>query len=39
VHGHYFGDIRPANTMLAVKELIGDGYRIEIEAEAITSAI
>lgn len=39
VHGHYFGDIRPANTMLAVKELIGDGYRVEIEAEAITSAI
>lgn len=38
VHGHYFGDIRPANTMLAVKELIGDGYRVEIEAEAITDS-
>ena len=36
VHGQYFGDIRPANTMLAVKELIGEGYRVEIEAEAIT---
>ncbi|MDB5846534.1 MAG: aldo/keto reductase [Rhodoferax sp.] len=43
VHGHYFGDasggIRPANTMLAVAELIGEGYLVEIEAEAITSGL
>ena len=42
VHGRYFGEasggIRPANTMLAVAELIGDGYRVEIEAEAITES-
>ncbi|WP_394792285.1 aldo/keto reductase [Rhodoferax sp.] len=38
VHGHYFGDIRPANTMLAVAELIGNGYRVEIEAEAVTDS-
>ncbi|MFM9428911.1 aryl-alcohol dehydrogenase-like predicted oxidoreductase/enamine deaminase RidA (YjgF/YER057c/UK114 family) [Variovorax sp. GrIS 2.14] len=38
VHGHYFGHIRPANTMLAVAALIGDGYRVEIEAEAITDS-
>ncbi len=35
VHGSYFGQIRPANTMLQVAALIGDGYLVEIEAEAI----
>ncbi len=35
VHGSYFGHIRPANTMLQVAALIGDGYLVEIEAEAI----
>jgi aryl-alcohol dehydrogenase-like predicted oxidoreductase/enamine deaminase RidA (YjgF/YER057c/UK114 family) len=35
VHGSYFGHIRPANTMLVVAALIGDGYLVEIEAEAI----
>lgn len=35
VHGHYFGNTRPANTMLQVAGLIGDGYRVEIEAEAV----
>jgi aryl-alcohol dehydrogenase-like predicted oxidoreductase/enamine deaminase RidA (YjgF/YER057c/UK114 family) len=34
VHGRYFGDIRPANTLLQVAGLIGAGYRVEIEAEA-----
>ncbi|MBY6146854.1 aldo/keto reductase [Mameliella alba] len=33
VHARYFGDIRPANTMVVVKALIG-GYAVEIEAEA-----
>jgi aryl-alcohol dehydrogenase-like predicted oxidoreductase/enamine deaminase RidA (YjgF/YER057c/UK114 family) len=33
-HGRVFGDIRPANTTLAVGSLIG-GYEVEIEVEAI----
>ena len=36
VHGRYFGDIRPTNTLLQVGALIGEGYRVEIEAEAVT---
>ncbi|MEO6624956.1 MAG: aldo/keto reductase [Burkholderiaceae bacterium] len=35
VHGSYFGTIRPANTLLQVGALIGEGYRVEIEAEAL----
>jgi aryl-alcohol dehydrogenase-like predicted oxidoreductase/enamine deaminase RidA (YjgF/YER057c/UK114 family) len=35
VHGRYFGDIRPVNTLLQVAALVGSGYRVEIEAEAI----
>lgn len=35
VHGKYFGVIRPANTLLEVSALIGDGYLVEIEAEAV----
>jgi enamine deaminase RidA (YjgF/YER057c/UK114 family) len=35
VHGTYFGHVRPANTMLQVAALIGDGYLVEIEAEAV----
>jgi aryl-alcohol dehydrogenase-like predicted oxidoreductase/enamine deaminase RidA (YjgF/YER057c/UK114 family) len=37
VHGRYFGEIRPANTMLEVSRLIGEGYRVEIEADAVLS--
>ena len=37
VHGAFFGDIRPANTLLQVGALVGDGYRVEIEAEAIVA--
>jgi len=33
VHGRYFGDIRPANTLVEA-ELVGD-YDVEIEAEAL----
>ncbi|KUF10953.1 aldo/keto reductase [Pseudoponticoccus marisrubri] len=33
VHARYFGETRPANTLIVVKELIG-GYAVEIEAEA-----
>jgi aryl-alcohol dehydrogenase-like predicted oxidoreductase/enamine deaminase RidA (YjgF/YER057c/UK114 family) len=36
VHGRYFGEIRPANTLIAVAGLVGD-YDVEIEAEAEVS--
>jgi len=36
VHGQYFFNTRPANVLVEVSRLIGD-YRVEIEAEAITS--
>lgn len=35
MHGKYFGDIRPVNTLLYIHALIGDGYLVEMEAEAI----
>ncbi|MCX7226156.1 MAG: aldo/keto reductase [Burkholderiales bacterium] len=38
VHGQYFGAIRPANTLLEVAALIGEGYLVEIEAEAVVAA-
>ena len=38
VHGSYFGDIRPANTLFEVSALIGDGYLVEMEAEALLEA-
>jgi enamine deaminase RidA (YjgF/YER057c/UK114 family) len=38
VHGSYFGDIRPANTLVEVSALIGDGYLVEMEAEAVVEA-
>lgn len=34
VHGRVFAKARPANTLLAVAALIGEGYAVEIEAEA-----
>ena len=34
IHGRYFGDIRPANTLLAAGDLVGD-YLVEIDVEAI----
>jgi hypothetical protein len=33
VHGRYFGDTRPANTLVEAR-LVGD-YDVEIEAEAV----
>ena len=35
-HGRVFGEIRPANTLLAAGALVGD-YAVEIEAEAVVS--
>ncbi len=34
IHGRYFADVRPVNTLIEVSRLIGD-YAVEIEAEAI----
>ncbi len=36
VHGRYFGDIRPVNTMLGGAALIGN-YEVEVEAEALVA--
>jgi aryl-alcohol dehydrogenase-like predicted oxidoreductase/enamine deaminase RidA (YjgF/YER057c/UK114 family) len=33
-HGRVFGEIRPANTLLQAGALVGEGYLVEIEAEA-----
>jgi enamine deaminase RidA (YjgF/YER057c/UK114 family) len=34
-HGEVFGDIRPANTLIVIAGLVGEGYLVEIEADAI----
>jgi enamine deaminase RidA (YjgF/YER057c/UK114 family) len=34
-HGDVLGAVRPANTMLHVAGLIGDGFLVEIEAQAV----
>ncbi len=35
VHGRYFADVRPANTLLEISRLVGEGYLVEIEADAL----
>ena len=37
VHGERFGQIRPVNTLVEAK-LVGAGYLVEIEAEAVIGA-
>ena len=34
-HAHYFGQTRPANTLVEVSAIIGDGYLLEIDADAV----
>jgi enamine deaminase RidA (YjgF/YER057c/UK114 family) len=35
VHGEYFGNVRPAATMVVVSKLLNPAWRIEIEMEAV----
>ena len=34
-HQHYFGAIRPANALIEVGALVGEGYLVEVEADAV----
>lgn len=37
-HAAYLGDVRPANTLVEVSRLVGTGYLVEIEADAVVGS-
>ncbi len=37
-HAQFFADVRPANTLVEVSRLVGSGYLVEIDADALISA-
>jgi enamine deaminase RidA (YjgF/YER057c/UK114 family) len=37
-HAKFFGEIRPANTLVEVSALVGAAYLVEMEAEAVIGA-
>jgi enamine deaminase RidA (YjgF/YER057c/UK114 family) len=38
VHGEFFGDIRPANTIMQISRFIDPEWLVEIEADAVVDA-
>jgi enamine deaminase RidA (YjgF/YER057c/UK114 family) len=39
VHGRWFGEVRPAATMVAVAALLDPRWKVEVEAEAVLGAL
>jgi enamine deaminase RidA (YjgF/YER057c/UK114 family) len=39
VHGEYFGDVRPAATMVVVAQLLDPRWRVEMEMDAVISDV
>jgi enamine deaminase RidA (YjgF/YER057c/UK114 family) len=37
-HARFFADVRPANTLVEVSRLVGSGYLVEIDADALITA-